>query len=320
MNIFLTGSAGFIGYHLATRLLNAGHTVTGYDSVNDYYDVRLKYARLDALSQHPRFRFTKGDLTDSRLLGDTYRACAPDKVVHLAAQAGVRYSIENPTAYIDSNLVGFQNVIELVRESKPENFIYASSSSVYGGNKKLPFSESDDTSNPISLYAATKMSNELVAKSYSHLYKIPSVGLRFFTVYGPIARPDMAIYKFAELMRKGEPIPVFNQGRMIRDWTFVDDIVDGIIASLAKPEYGQIYNLGKGKPDMLADMIAMLEEFLGIKAKQDFLPMQMGDVEATHADVSKARTNLGYEPKTTLQQGLKIFCDWYRTYHKQGHQ
>ena len=316
MKIFLTGTAGFIGYHLAARLLNAGHSVTGYDSINDYYDVRLKYARLDALAKNPRFRFCKGDLTDGVTLTETYHECAPDKVIHLAAQAGVRYSIENPQAYIDSNLIGFQNVIELVRATMPEHFIYASSSSVYGGNKKMPFSETDDTSNPISLYAATKMSNELVAKSYSHLYKIPSVGFRFFTVYGPFARPDMAIYKFAELMRQGQKIPVFNQGRMIRDWTFIDDIVDGIMASLEKPESGQVYNLGKGKPDYLCDMITMLEEYLGIKANQDFLPIQMGDVEATNADISKARQNLGYEPKTSLEQGLKVFCDWYGTYHK----
>ncbi len=314
MRVFLTGAAGFIGYHTSVRLLKAGHKVMGYDSINDYYDVRLKYARLDELKRSSGFDFIKGDLTDQATLRKAYQNFAPDHVIHLAAQAGVRYSIENPQAYIDSNIIGFQNVIELVRENKPTNFLYASSSSVYGGNKKLPFSESDDTSNPISLYAATKTSNELVAKCYSHLYKIPSVGMRFFTVYGPIARPDMAIFKFAELMRQGKPIQVYNQGKMIRDWTFVDDIVDGIVRSLEKPEFGQVYNLGKGSPDLLGDMIQLLQENLGIKANQEFLGMQMGDVEATHADISKAAKNLGYEPKTSLKDGLKIFCDWYKTY------
>jgi UDP-glucuronate 4-epimerase len=315
VRVFLTGAAGFIGYHTAVRLLRAGHKVMGFDSINDYYDVRLKYARLDELRKMQGFDFIKGDLIDPAALRKAYEGFGPDHVIHLAAQAGVRYSIENPKAYIDSNVVGFQNMIELVREHRPQNFLYASSSSVYGGNKKLPFSEADDTSNPISLYAATKMSNELVAKCYSHLYEIPSVGLRFFTVYGPIARPDMAIFKFAELMRQGKKIPVYNQGKMIRDWTFVDDIVDGILASLAKPERGEVYNLGKGMPDMLSDMIGLLEEYLGMKAQMELLPMQMGDVEATHADVSKAHRSFGYQPKVSLKVGLAKFCDWYLSCH-----
>jgi UDP-glucuronate 4-epimerase len=314
--IFITGTAGFIGYHTALRLLGSGHEVLGYDSVNDYYDVRIKHSRLEQLGKNSSFSFKKGDLTDQRALADAYSQFRPDRVIHLAAQAGVRYSIENPRAYIDSNLVGFQNIIELVRHSKPDQFIYASSSSVYGGNTKLPFSESDTTINPISLYAATKMSNELVAKSYCNLYNIPAVGLRFFTVYGPYARPDMAIYKFAELMRQGKPIQVYNQGKMIRDWTYIDDIVDGILASLQKPESGEVYNLGKGSPDYLSDMIALLEEYLGIKANKEFLPIQMGDVEATNADISKARSRLGYEPKTQLKDGLKHFCAWYRDFYK----
>ncbi len=315
MKVFVTGTAGFIGYHVATRLLQKGHEVTGYDSVNDYYDVRIKQSRLEHLARSSLFTFVKGDLTDQRVLADAYNRCRPDRVIHLAAQAGVRYSIENPKAYVDSNLVGFQNIIELVRRSQPDHFLYASSSSVYGGNTKLPFSESDPTTHPISLYAATKMSNELVAKSYSHLYKIPAVGLRFFTVYGPYARPDMAIYKFAELMRQGKPIQVYNQGKMIRDWTYIDDIVDGILASLEKPESGEVYNLGKGSPDYLSEMIELLEDYLGIKAKKEFLPIQMGDVEATNADISKAMSRLGYEPKTQLKEGLRHFCAWYRAYH-----
>jgi len=314
MRVFLTGAAGFIGYHTSMRLLQAGHHVHGYDCVNSYYDPKFKYARLEEMGKFKTFSFTKADLCDAAALKSAYETFKPDNVIHLAAQAGVRYSIENPHAYVDANLIGFQNMIELVRNNKPANFIYASSSSVYGGNKKLPMSESDDCSNPISLYAATKMSNELVAKCYSHLYKIPSVGMRFFTVYGPFSRPDMAMFKFAELMRKGEKIPVFNHGKMIRDWTFVQDIVDGLMASLAKPEFGQVYNLGKGKPDFLADMIKLLEENIGIKADIEMMPMQAGDVEATNADVSKAHANLGYTPKVHLKEGIEIFGNWYRSF------
>lgn len=314
MRILLTGAAGFIGFHTSKALLMQGHTLLGFDSINDYYDPSFKYARLEFLKSFDKFTFIKGNIEDSSALRAAWDKFQPDHVIHLAAQAGVRYSIENPMAYIKANIVGFQNMIELVRERKPLNFLYASSSSVYGGNKILPFSESQDVSNPVSLYAATKLSNELVAKSYGNLFHIPSTGFRFFTVYGPFSRPDMAMFKFAELMRDNKPIPVFNQGNMIRDFTFVEDIVSGLLSSLPRPDVGQVYNLGKGAKNDLLEMIRLLEENLGIKAKKEMLPMQAGDVEATIADISKARTNLGYEPKTDLVTGVKRFAEWYRSF------
>jgi len=314
LNILLTGAAGFIGFHTATKLLSEGHHITGYDNVNDYYDPFYKELRLKALATHKNFKLIKGNLEDADDLHSAWQDTKPDRVLHLAAQAGVRYSIENPHAYISSNIIGFQNVIELVRQYKPENFVYASSSSVYGGNKVHPFSESQDVSSPVSLYAATKKSNELVASCYSHLYGIPSTGLRFFTVYGPYSRPDMALFKFAKLMGEGKPIPVFNNGEMVRDFTYVDDIVDGICRALNTPEMGQVYNLGRGKPMKLMEMIELLEKEINITAKKEFMPIQPGDVPKTIADVSKAHKNLGYSPKVDLAEGISHFASWFKEY------
>lgn len=311
MRILVTGAAGFIGFHLARTLLDQGHDVLGYDNVNDYYDPLHKHARLKVLHAVSRFSFVRGNLEDAKTLEAAWVKWEPEIVVHLAAQAGVRYSMENPHAYIQSNIVGFQNVIELVRHRKPRNFLYASSSSVYGGNKKLPFSEDQDTRTPLSLYAATKMSNELVAKTYAHLYDLPSTGFRFFTVYGPYSRPDMALFKFSDLMRHGKPITVYNHGQMIRDFTFVDDIVSGLIKAIDRPVRGEVYNLGRGKQIVLLDAIKMLEEALGIKAIMEFAPIHAGDVEATIADVSKAARDFNYSPKVEFKDGVKIFAEWY---------
>ena len=315
MNIFLTGSAGFIGFHVSKKLLKQGHNVCGYDNLNHYYDPKYKLARLAQLTDAPKFKFTEGNLEDSEKLANAWDECRPDAVIHLAAQAGVRYSIVAPHAYVNSNLIGFQNIIELVRRDKPSNFIYASSSSVYGNNKSLPFKETDDCSSPISFYAATKISNELVAKTYSHLYDIPSTGLRFFTVYGPFGRPDMAIFSFAESIVAGNPIPVFNHGKMIRDFTFIDDIVDGVLLALNKPERGQIYNLGKGHPDSVMDLISNLEVSLNRKVVLNMMPIQPGDVEQTLADITKANDRLGYNPKTQLKDGVSKFSSWFLEQH-----
>lgn len=312
MRVLVTGAAGFIGFHAARALLQRGDEVHGFDNINAYYDPAVKHARLDALRQSEGFAFTRGDLCDRDALTAVFDRFEPDHVLHLAAQAGVRYSIENPMAYVQSNLVGFQHVIELVRERKPRNFVYASSSSVYGGNKELPFHEEQDVRNPVSLYAATKLSNELVARSYGNLYELPSTGLRFFTVYGPFGRPDMAMFLFASGMLAGKPIPVFNEGRMIRDFTYVDDIVAGTIAALDRPQLGAVYNLGKGSPENLMDMIRILESCLGVEAKLDLLPMQLGDVRETVSDVSRARADLGYDPKTPISEGIPRFVEWFR--------
>jgi UDP-glucuronate 4-epimerase len=318
MRVLVTGAAGFIGFHTSRRLLDAGHQVLGYDSLNDYYDPRFKEIRLKVLRDYTSFSFCQGLLENNALLTEKWRGFAPTHVIHLAAQAGVRYSIENPMAYINSNLVGFQNVVELVRHCKPEHFVYASSSSVYGGNKELPFCETQDVSNPISLYAATKLSNELVAKSYANLFAMPSTGLRFFTVYGPYGRPDMAMFKFAEAMRLGRKLPVFNSGNMARDFTFVDDIVSGILGALGRPEIGQIYNLGRGKREILLDMIKILEKELGLKAELEMLPMQAGDVEETTADITRARKNIGYDPKINIDVGIHHFAEWYQRIVAEG--
>lgn len=315
MKVFLTGSAGFIGFHTAKALLEQGHTVHGYDSINSYYDPFYKEIRLKVLRTFPNFYFTQGLLEDAAALSAGYTGCTPTHVIHLAAQAGVRYSIENPHAYISSNIVGFQNMIELVRQYRPTNFVYASSSSVYGSNTQLPFSESHTTASPISLYAATKLSNELVAHSYTHLYKIPNTGLRFFTVYGPYGRPDMALFQFAARMERGEKIPVFNHGQMVRDFTYVDDIVTGILAALATPEQGGIYNLGRGNREPLLRMIEVLEQALGIQADKEFLPLQAGDVVETSAEITKAREKLGYDPQTGIEVGIPRFIEWYRSVH-----
>jgi UDP-glucuronate 4-epimerase len=315
MKVFLTGAAGFIGYHTSLALLQAGHEVHGYDSVNDYYDPHYKQVRLEKLKDFSKFSFTKGLLEDQKLLAQAYQSFEPSHVIHLAAQAGVRYSIENPLAYIHTNIVGFQHMIELVRHHKPINFVYASSSSVYGGNKILPFSESQEVANPVSLYAATKISNEMVAKSYGNLYGIPSTGLRFFTVYGPYGRPDMALFSFADKILKSEEIPVFNHGQMGRDFTFIDDIVAGVLASLHKPQMNKIYNLGRGKKENLLRMVELLEQSLGKQSKRLLLPMQLGDVEETLADISKAKDELGYQPSTSIDEGIPRFVNWYTGHH-----
>ena len=316
MKVFLTGAAGFIGYHTAKSLLDEAHEVYGFDSINDYYDPFYKQLRLKQLAAYKNFSFTQGFLEDAEGLGKAYKNFCPTHVVHLAAQAGVRYSIENPQAYISANIVGFQNLIELVRQTTVlENFVYASSSSVYGNNKTLPFSETQDVANPISLYAATKIANELVAKSYSHLYQIPSTGLRFFTVYGPYGRPDMALFSFTQKILRGEPIPVFNYGKMTRDFTYIDDIVRGIRAALYKAQQGQIYNLACGRQENLMHMVDLLERKLGKTAQRKLMPLQAGDVPVTSADISKAQQDLDYKPGVSIDQGLPQFVEWYLATH-----
>ncbi|MBR4052671.1 MAG: NAD-dependent epimerase [Alistipes sp.] len=328
MKILITGAAGFIGFHLAARLLREGHSVVGLDSLNDYYDVRLKLARLAELgidevkdnepmpsSRYAAFRFVKGDLADRELLPRLFAAEQFDVVVNLAAQAGVRYSLENPFAYVESNLVGFVNLLECCRHYPVKHLVYASSSSVYGGNTKTPFSEEDRVDNPVSLYAATKKSNELMAACYAHLYGIPSTGLRFFTVYGPWGRPDMAPMLFTKAILAGEPIKVFNAGNLSRDFTYIDDIVEGVVRIMQRPPQEPrhaIYNIGGGHPIPLMDFIHTLEELLDRKAVLEMLPMQPGDVYATCADSSKLETAIGYKPTTSLREGLAQLVAWYQ--------
>jgi UDP-glucuronate 4-epimerase len=332
MKVLITGAAGFIGSTLANRLLKRGDAVFGIDNLNDYYDVTLKEARLARLRQYERFVFEKLDVADQvatkRLFSEKF-----DAVMHLAAQAGVRYSIDNPRAYIDANVVGFLNILEGVRHSKAGNLVFASSSSVYGANTKLPFSEQDNIDHPISLYAATKKANELMAHSYAHLYGMPCTGLRFFTVYGPWGRPDMALFKFTKSILEGKPITVFNNGNMIRDFTYVDDIVEGIVCVLdsparpdpswdgARPDPARskapyrIYNIGNNKPVQLLRYIEVLERTLGKKAEMQMMPMQAGDVQATIADVSSLEADFGYRPKTTVEEGVPRFVAWYKNYY-----
>jgi UDP-glucuronate 4-epimerase len=318
MRILVTGTAGFIGFHLTRRLLAEGHEVVGVDNFNDYYSVQLKQDRSRLLESDPAFRVERMDLTEGDRLLALMRDFQPDVVCNLAAQAGVRYSLTNPHAYQKSNLEGFLNVLEACRhtESKPR-LVYASSSSVYGGNTKLPFSESDPVDTPVSLYAATKKANELMAHSYSHLFGVQTIGLRFFTVYGPWGRPDMALWLFTEAMLAGKPIKVFNHGQMQRDFTYVDDVVQGICASMFSPELEpyEIFNLGNHRSEKLMDMIQVLAESLGVEPKMELLPMQPGDVPATYADVAKARAKLGFEPTTPIAKGIPAFTDWYREYH-----
>ncbi len=333
----VTGAAGFIGYYLSKRIMEAGGKVIGYDNMNDYYDVSLKELRLselNSISGAGSFTFIKGDLADAEALKDVFTQYKPDVVINLAAQAGVRYSIENPEAYIQSNLVGFANILECCRHfgikdgsdsgdpgQGVRHLVYASSSSVYGGNKKVPFSTDDQVDRPVSLYAATKKSNELMAYSYCKLYGIKATGLRFFTVYGPMGRPDMAAFKFADLMRQGKPIDIYNNGDMYRDFTYVDDIVTGIFKLLCTPpaedDLGasyKVYNIGRGKPEKLLDFVDELEAGLGIKATRNLMPMQPGDVYQTYADVSELEKDFGYRPTTDMKDGVKKFTDWYRSY------
>ncbi len=363
-NILITGTAGFIGFHLANKLLAAGHTITGIDNINDYYDPQLKYDRLRAsgfdispddqstkegregmhaeatgellqgiVSQKGNHCFYKMDLTDRDALMLLFEAEKFDYVINLAAQAGVRYSLTNPQAYIDANITGFLNVLEACRAYPVKHLVYASSSSVYGKNTEMPFSVNHNVDHPVSLYAASKKSNELMAHTYSHLFGIPATGLRFFTVYGPWGRPDMALFLFTKAMLAGKPIKVFNEGRMMRDFTYVDDIVEGIVRVMKRPAAAnaawkgerpdpatsdvphRVYNIGRGKPVKLLDFIAALEKALDIKAQQNLLPMQAGDVPATWADTKALELDTGYKPETPVEEGIMKFVEWYQKYY-----
>ncbi len=319
----VTGGAGFIGYYLSKALLERGMEVVGLDNLNDYYEVSLKEDRLAILKEYPQYHFVKADLADKSAVFSIFENFKPEIVVNLAAQAGVRYSIDNPDAYINSNIIGFYHILEACRHYPVEHLVFASSSSVYGGNKKVPFSTEDKVDRPVSLYAATKKSNELMAYSYSKLYQIPLTGLRFFTVYGPMGRPDMAYFKFAKKIMADEPIQIYNHGDMRRDFTYIDDIVKGIEGVLERPpaadENGaayKIYNIGNNKPEKLMDYIAMLEKCLGKEAKKEYLPMQPGDVYETYADVQDLMNDFGFKPSTTIEEGLGRFAKWFLEYYK----
>ena len=334
MKILLTGAAGFIGMTTALRLLARGDEVVGLDNLNDYYAVSLKEDRLKRLTPHPNFRFVKLDVANREGVAGLFTAEKFDRVIHLAAQAGVRYSLQNPHAYIDSNIVGFTNILEGCRHSKVQHLVYASSSSVYGGNTKMPFSEHDSVDHPISLYAATKKANELMAHTYSHLYGLPTTGLRFFTVYGPWGRPDMALFLFTRAILEGRSIDVFNQGNMQRDFTFVDDIVEGVIRvvdRVAEPNAAydpleadpatssapyRVFNIGNNNPVQLLEFIACIERALGRKATKNLLPLQDGDVPATFANTDALNAWVGFVPGTSVETGVARFVDWYRGYYK----
>ena len=332
--VLLTGVAGFIGYHVAERLLAEGREVVGVDIVNDYYDPALKWARLARLEGRPGFRFVRADIADTAVMAALFEEVRPQIVIHLAAQAGVRYSLTNPHAYIDSNIQGFTNILEGCRHNAVQHLAYASSSSVYGGNTAMPFSEHHNIDHPISLYAASKKANELMAHTYSHLYQLPCTGLRFFTVYGPWGRPDMALFLFTKAILAGEPIDIFNHGNMVRDFTFVDDIVEGLIRVLDKPATPnpafnpanpdpatssapyRVFNIGNNQPTPLMDYIAALESALGITAIKNYLPMQPGDVPATSANTDELNAWVGFKPNTAVKDGVARFVDWYRGYYK----
>jgi UDP-glucuronate 4-epimerase len=334
MKVLVTGAAGFIGSTLSHVLLDRGDEVVGVDNLNDYYDVQLKQARLDRLLPRTGFHFEKLDIVDRKPMSGLFASGRFDAVVHLAAQAGVRYSIENPSAYIDANIVGFTHVLEGCRHSKVGHLVFASSSSVYGANTRLPFSEHDNVDHPVSLYAATKKANELMAHSYASLYGLPCTGLRFFTVYGPWGRPDMALFKFTEGILAGRAIPVFNRGEMVRDFTYVDDIVEGVARVIGRPaapasgwsgerpdpatSYApwRIFNIGNNQPVKLMRYIEVLEECLGRKARLELLPMQAGDVPATSADTQELEKAVGYKPRTPVEVGVKRFADWYQAFYR----
>lgn len=320
--ILVTGAAGFIGFHLCKSLLEKGVEVVGFDNINDYYDVNLKHSRIEILAPYERFSFVRGDIADKSAVDKLFCENKFDVVVNLAAQAGVRYSIDNPQAYMESNVIGFFNILEACRNNPVEHLLYASSSSVYGNQKKTPFSTDDDVSKPISLYAATKKSNELMAYTYSHLYSIPSTGLRFFTVYGPYGRPDMAYFGFTQKILNGEKIKIFNNGDMYRDFTYIDDIVKGIENMISNPpeadengDRATVYNIGNNSPEKLMYFIETLENALGKKAEKEFLPMQPGDVYQTYADVTPLIENFGFKPSTSIEEGLGKFVDWYKEYY-----
>jgi UDP-glucuronate 4-epimerase len=316
MKILITGTAGFIGFHLAKRLLDEGHTVVGYDNFNDYYSVRLKRDRHAILEKFDLYTGHEADLCDYEALRRCLSVHKFDGVCHLAAQAGVRYSLTHPFVYQKSNLEGFLNILEACRHAKIARLVYASSSSVYGGNTKLPFSESDPVDSPISLYAATKKANELMAKAYTHLYGLQTIGLRFFTVYGPWGRPDMAMWLFSEAMLEGKPIQVFNHGQSRRDFTYIDDIIGGVKAALFTQglDACEVINIGNCRPELLMDVIRLLSKELAAEPKLEMLPMQPGDVEATYADIERARKKLGFEPTTPVTEGIPKFVKWFREY------
>ncbi len=324
--ILVTGAAGFIGYNLSSRLVELGHTVVGIDNLNDYYDVNLKHERLNKIKEHSSFSFVKMDLADKEAINELFEANKFDIVVNLAAQAGVRYSIENPDAYIQSNIVGFHNILEACRHNPVEHLLYASSSSVYGSNKKVPFEETDFVDNPVSLYAATKKSNELMAHTYSHLYEIPATGLRFFTVYGPMGRPDMAYFGFTDKFFNNEPIRIFNNGDfendLYRDFTFIDDIITGIVGLIDKEAAGHtVFNIGNNNPEKLMVFITSLEKALSnslgreIEFEKIYEPIKPGDVPATYASTDKLQAAIGFKPETSILDGLQQFTDWYVTYY-----
>ncbi|ALE96461.1 TPA: NAD-dependent epimerase [Serratia marcescens] len=334
MKFLVTGAAGFIGYHVAERLLTAGHQVVGIDNLNDYYDVGLKTARLDRLADKPGFRFIKLDLADREGMAALFAEHQFQRVIHLGAQAGVRYSLVNPLAYADANLIGHLNVLEGCRHNKVEHLLYASSSSVYGLNRKLPFATEDSVDHPVSLYAATKKANELMSHSYSHLYGLPTTGLRFFTVYGPWGRPDMALFKFTKAILAGESIDVYNHGEMHRDFTYIDDITEAIVrlqavipqadpswtveqgspATSSAPYH--VYNIGNNSPVKLMEYITALEQALGVTARKNMLPMQPGDVMDTSADTAELYRDIGFKPETSVEEGVKRFVDWYKAFYQ----
>jgi len=333
VTILVTGAAGFIGMHVCQRLLARGDRVVGIDNLNDYYDVSLKQARLARLSGQAGFSFHKLDVADRQGMADLFAAVRPQRVIHLAAQAGVRYSLTHPHAYVDANLQGFMNMLEGCRHAGVAHLAYASSSSVYGGNTALPFSEHQNVDHPVSLYAATKKANELMAHSYSHLFRLPTTGLRFFTVYGPWGRPDMALFLFTRAMLEGRPIDVFNHGKMVRDFTYIDDIVEGVVRVIDKPAQPapgfdtghpdpatsnapyRVFNIGNNRPTPLMDYIQALETALGVHAQKNFLPMQAGDVPATAASTDELNDWVGFRPDTSVEAGVARFVDWYKTYY-----
>lgn len=333
MNILITGAAGFIGFHLSVRLLSQSFKIIGIDNINDYYDPKLKQSRLEVLGKYNNFNFHKLDIKDKEAVDNIFKVYQPTYVIHLAAQAGVRYSIEHPYAYVDSNLIGFMNMLEACRSYPVEHLLYGSSSSVYGGNRVVPFSTNHNVDHPVSLYAATKKSNELMAHTYSHLYGIPTTGLRFFTVYGPYGRPDMAYFSFTKDILEGKPIKVFNHGNMERDFTYIDDIVEGIVklidkAPIASKEWDEskddlstsfapykIYNIGNNNPVQLMRFVNALESALGKEAEKIYMDMQPGDVLRTYADVSDLERDINFKPSTSIEDGLKKFVEWYKEYY-----
>lgn len=333
MKILVTGAAGFIGFHTAKRLLEEGHDIIGLDNVNDYYSVELKNSRLDLLNEFEKFKLYRDDLADNEAVASLFKKEQPQRVIHLGAQAGVRYSLDHPHAYIQSNVVGTLNILEGCRHNKVEHLVFASTSSVYGLNGKYPFSVSDSVNHPVSLYGATKKDNELMAHSYAHLYQLPVTGLRFFTVYGPWGRPDMALFIFTKNILEGKPIDVFNRGDMVRDFTYIDDIVEGVVRVVMKiaqsnsnwdgtrPDPAsskapyRIYNIGSNSPVKLMDFIQEIEKNLGKKGKLNLMPFQLGDFHKSHADVSSLIEDIGYKPKFNVQVGVKNFVDWYTSYY-----